>query len=99
EDPGHDSGAGRSGDHSPEDVRAEAGEGEAEDPEDVRRGDRTGAEPAQRRGEDGDAAEVLGECERVVIRIEDRRVEEARAEMRGGVDVPVEIAGVEVRIA
>ena len=99
EDAGRDSCRRAAADHPPEEKRAEAGEGEAEEERDVVRGQRVDAERAQRKEQQRDAVEILAERQRVLRRIERVRIEEMQRLVQRRVPIPVEDPGVDVRVA
>src|SRR5438105_5016920 len=83
EDPGRHACQRRSRDRAAEDVRAEAGESEAEEDREVVRDERRDAEGAERRKKERDAVQVLAVRERVSRWIERVRLEERQRLVQG----------------
>src|SRR5205807_4952930 len=99
EDAGGDSSPETRGDLKRQQIRAETAQRVAEEHRRVVRGQRAGAEPAQREEHDRDAVEVLAERQRVPRGIKNVSLKQFARLMKRGVPVPIENPGVDVRIS
>ena len=81
-----------------EEVHAHAGNRKRNDQRDVVRQNRIAGDPVHRRDEDGDAQEVLGERQRIAVRIIDRCVPQADQPVAQTVGIPADNPRVQERI-